>query len=48
MAPEVLPAPAQPWTAAVRAVPAFVALAAAAKTEQAQLLLKHGAQDAYH
>ena len=36
MAPDALPAPAQPWTAAVRAVPAFVALAAAVKTEQAQ------------
>ena len=48
MAPDVLPGPAAPWTAAVRAVVAFVALPDAAKTAQAQRLLKHGAQDAYH
>ena len=48
MAPAVLPPPAAPWTAAVLAVPQFVALAQAVKDEQAQRLLKHGAKDAYN
>ena len=48
MAPAALPVPAAPWTDAVAAVGGFVALTNAQKTEQAQLLLKAGAQDAYH
>ena len=48
MAPPILPQPAVPWTADVLAVAGFGALAQAAKNAQAQLLISHGAQDAYH
>ena len=48
MAPPILPQPAAPWTADVLAVAGFGALAQAAKNAQAQLLISHGAQDAYH
>jgi len=48
MAPEHIPEPAQPWTAAVSAVADFVALTAAQKSEQQQRLLQHGSRDAYN
>ena len=48
MALDALSAPGEPWIAEVMATGGFNALAAAIKTEQAQLLLKHWAQDAYH
>ena len=48
MAPAALPPPATPWTAAVTALPGFAALPQAEKDAQLQLLLRHGAQDAYH
>jgi len=48
MAPEQIPEPAQPWTAAVLAAEDFVALTAAQKSEQQQRLLQHGSRDAYN
>jgi len=48
MAPAHVQAPAQPFTAAVRAVPAFVALPAAEKTEQINLLLDHAATETFN
>jgi Skp family chaperone for outer membrane proteins len=48
MAPAVLPQPATPWIAAVTAVGNFNNLDQDVEDEQAQHLIKHGAQDAYH
>lgn len=48
MAPAVLPAPAAPWTAAVLALGGWGGFAQDEKDAQAQRLIVHGAQDAYH
>ena len=42
-----IPVPAEPWTPAVRAVPAFMALPIADRVEQLQRLITHGAQRVY-